>query len=220
MTDEYESAEPFVPSRGGIAALWKAASSCRGCTLHRDATRTVFGSGPSKARLMFVGEQPGDREDREGEPFVEPAGTLLDRAFGEAGISRDEAYLTNVVKHFKFSRAERGNRRVHAKPGASELTACRPWFAAELRVVRPEVVVCLGATAAKTIFGNTFRLTDHRGTLLDFPGGLDLGDDPRPRQVLTTVHPSAVVRAKDDREEAYRAFLADLRVVAEALGQQ
>ncbi|MBA8824476.1 DNA polymerase [Saccharopolyspora lacisalsi] len=215
MAEEYQSAEPFLPSQGGIAALRKAAGSCRGCALHRDATQTVFGDGPAEARTVFVGEQPGDREDREGRPFVGPAGGLLDRALEEAGIDRDDAYLTNVVKHFKYT--YRGNRRMHGKPGSSETKACWPWFAAELRAVRPELVVCLGATAAQTLLGKSFRVTADRGALLDFPPDLDIGGGPRPRYVLTTVHPSAVLRAGDDRDAAYRAFLDDLGAVAEAI---
>lgn len=208
------TAAPYVPDRGGLRALEEASRSCRGCDLHRAASQTVFGAGPAPARMMFVGEQPGDQEDREGEPFVGPAGRLLDRALGEAGIDRSAAYLTNVVKHFKFVREDRGKRRIHKKPTAAEIRACRPWLTAELRTVRPEIVVCLGATAAKSLLGARFRITADRGVLLDFPDMAELG--PRqPRSVLATVHPSSVLRASD-RHSAFRGLLADLEVVAQA----
>ncbi|QUH02446.1 UdgX family uracil-DNA binding protein [Saccharopolyspora erythraea] len=209
------TAEPFVPSRGGLRALRDAARDCRGCDLYKSATQTVFGSGPSRARLLFVGEQPGDREDIEGEPFVGPAGGLLDRALAEAGIERGDAYLTNAVKHFKFVPQDRGKRRIHKKPSTTEMRACRPWLVAELRVVRPEIVVCLGATAAQALMGGDFRISRERGVLLDFPE--IAGVEPRPVSLLATTHPSAVVRAPD-RREAYRGLVSDLEVVAAALG--
>ncbi|MER7078599.1 DNA polymerase [Saccharopolyspora kobensis] len=208
------SAAPYVPDSGGLRALEEASRSCRGCDLYRAASQTVFGAGPAPARLMFIGEQPGDREDREGEPFVGPAGRLLDRALGEAGIDRSSAYLTNVVKHFKFAREERGKRRIHQKPNAAEIRACRPWLTAEFQVVRPEIVVCLGATAAKSLLGSGFSVTADRGVLLDFPDVPELGSK-RPRLALATVHPSSVVRAPD-RHSAFRGLLADLEVVARA----
>ncbi|RKT89151.1 DNA polymerase [Saccharopolyspora antimicrobica] len=208
------TAAPYVPDRGGLRALEEASRGCRGCDLYRAASQTVFGAGPAPARLMFIGEQPGDREDLEGEPFVGPAGRLLDRALGDAGIDRSSAYLTNVVKHFKFVREERGKRRIHQKPNAAEIRACRPWLTAELQVVRPEIVVCLGATAAKSLLGSSFSVTADRGVLLDFPDVPELGSQ-RPRLALATVHPSSVVRAPD-RRSAFQGLLADLEVVARA----
>jgi DNA polymerase len=195
-----------VPARGGLSALRKAAADCHGCELYRNATQTVFGDGPADARLMLVGEQPGDREDQAGEPFVGPAGMLLDRALAEAGIVRDEVYLTNAVKHFKFTLPERGKRRVHKKPSQSEVSACRPWLLAELDRVRPELVVCLGATAAGALLGPSFRLTRQRGEIVE------LAVEPH-LPALATVHPSAVLRAPD-REEAYQGLVADLTVAA------
>ncbi|MBB5159271.1 DNA polymerase [Saccharopolyspora phatthalungensis] len=199
-------------------ALQRAAQGCHGCGLYKDATQTVFGAGPCPAPLMFIGEQPGDREDQEGEPFVGPAGGVLDRVLHDAGIPRDEAYLTNAVKHFKFVLPERGKRRIHKKPSDAEVRACRPWLTAELRIVRPEIVVCLGATAAKALLGNSFRITKSRGIVLDFPEIAELGRQ-RPRSVLATTHPSAVVRAPD-RHAAYQGLLADIEVVAELLNSR
>jgi uracil-DNA glycosylase len=208
-------AGPFVPSRGGLAAHRRAAADCRGCPLHEDATQTVFGAGPESARILLVGEQPGDQEDRQGEPFVGPAGRLLRRAAEEAGIDMDEAYVTNAVKHFKFVRPPGGGkRRIHKAPELREVTACHPWLRAELRLVHPEIVVALGATAGKALLGSSFRVTKDRGALLPLPGD-DEEQDGRPH-VVATLHPSAVLRA-DDREGAYAGLVADLRVAAEAL---
>lgn len=193
----------FVPDGADLAQLREAACECRGCELYRAATRTVFGEGPSATGIVMVGEQPGDQEDRQGHPFVGPAGRLLDRALSEAGIDRDEIYLTNAVKHFKFQ--ERGKRRIHQRPSVSEVTACSAWLTAELDVVDPALVVCLGAVAAKAILGNSFKVTAHRG---------DVMTAPRYR-VLATVHPSAILR-DPDRERAYDAFVDDLRVVRSA----
>jgi uracil-DNA glycosylase len=205
---EPNDATPFLPERRTLAGLRAAAASCRGCHLWRGATQTVFGEGLKRSRLMMVGEQPGDREDRAGRPFVGPAGRELDRALEAAGIDRDEAYLTNVVKHVKFE--ERGGRRIHQTPKRFEIDACNPWFEEELRVVRPEALVILGATAAKALLGSSFRLTRHRGELLDS----ELADI-----VTATVHPSAILRGPpEDREAGRAALVADLRVVAEALG--
>ncbi|HWC79599.1 MAG TPA: UdgX family uracil-DNA binding protein [Pseudonocardiaceae bacterium] len=201
-----------VPESADVDALRAAAATCTACDLHRDATRTVFGDGPEKASLLVVGEQPGDREDRDGQPFVGPAGHLLDRGFDEAGIERHDIYLTNAVKHFKFRLPERGKRRIHQKPNRSEVLACQPWLLAEIRAVRPKLVLCLGATAAQSLLGASFRLTAHRGELLDAPENLDL-----PIGVMATTHPSAVLRAPD-RDEAYAAFLDDLVAAAKALG--
>lgn len=195
-------AEP--PDTTSLDALRAAARDCRGCGLYRDATATVFGAGPGRADIFALGEQPGDQEDRRGEPFVGPAGRLLDRALGDAGLERDSLYLTNAVKHFKFQL--RGKRRIHDKPARSEVVACRPWLVAELRAVRPRLVLLLGATAAQSLYGSSFRLTRHRGEQLDPPeefAGMFAS-------AVATVHPSAVLRAPD-RGAAYDEFVADLR---------
>src|SRR5215211_7160534 len=158
---------PLVPRGADLAELRAAAASCTGCDLYRDATQTVFGAGPAPATVLLVGEQPGDQEDKAGEPFVGPAGRLLDKALAEAGIDRGRAYVTNAVKHFKFKPAERGKRRIHQKPSRTEVVACRPWLVAELAVVRPELVIALGATAAQSLLGTAFKLTQHRGEIVD-----------------------------------------------------
>jgi uracil-DNA glycosylase len=201
-------ATSFLPERKALSTLREAAVDCRGCHLYRPATQTVFGEGLKRARIMFVGEQPGDAEDRQGRPFVGPAGKELDRGLESAGIARKEAYVTNVVKHFKFE--ERGRRRIHQTPKRFEIEACRPWLNEELRVVEPEVLVLLGATAAKGLLGSSFRLTHHRGEFVD--------SELAPF-VTATIHPSAILRAPDDeaRIEARRSFAADLGVVAAAL---
>ncbi|WP_371669827.1 UdgX family uracil-DNA binding protein [Streptomyces sp. NBC_00289] len=204
------TAEPFVPGRGGLPALRRAAAECRGCPLHRDATQTVFGAGSADARVMLVGEQPGDQEDLRGEPFVGPAGKLLDRALAEAGIDPGEAYVTNAVKHFKVTRAEPRKRRIHKAPSLREMTACGPWLAAELAVVEPELIVVLGATAGKALLGSSFRVTEVRGQVLEEE------IHGRPERLVPTVHPSSVLRA-DDRESAYRGLVADLEVAARIL---
>ena len=201
------TAAPFVPADATLAQLAAAAEGCRGCPLWEPATQVVFGAGPSHARLVIVGEQPGDQEDRAGEPFVGPAGRLLDGALEEAGIDRGAAYVTNAVKHFKF-RAQ-GKRRIHASPDTWEVRACTPWLQAEVELLQPEVVVLLGATAGKAVFGSSFRVTQSRGTLLPWPDG--------GAQALPTIHPSAVLRA-DDRDTARAGLVADLRVAAAALG--
>jgi DNA polymerase len=204
---ERNDATPFLPERRNLKALREAAAGCRGCHLWQPATQTVFGEGLKRARLMMVGEQPGDREDQAGKPFVGPAGRELDRGLEAAGIARDEAYLTNVVKHFKFE--ERGRRRIHQTPKRFEVDACRPWFDAELEAVGPEALVLLGATAAKAVLGSSFRVTQHRGELLD----TELAPI-----VSATLHPSAILRGPpEDRERNRKAFVEDLRVVAEAL---
>ena len=202
------SAAPFVPATTSLKALSAAAHECRGCDLYKSATQVVFGAGPKKARVMFVGEQPGDQEDRQGEPFVGPAGALLDKALADAGIPRDQVYVTNAVKHFKWE--PRGKRRIHKKPRASEVKACRPWLEAELRAVQPTVVVCLGATAAQSMLGASFKLMQQRGQLVSSPIA------PR---VVATIHPSAVLRAPDSegRRAAYEMLVADLKIVARAL---
>jgi uracil-DNA glycosylase len=202
------SAAPFVPATTSIRKLSAAAHECTGCDLYKNATQVVFGAGPQKARVMFVGEQPGDQEDRQGQPFVGPAGALLDKALDEAGIPRDEVYVTNAVKHFSWE--PRGKRRIHKKPRASEVKACRPWLEAELRAVKPVILVCLGATAAQSILGAQFKLTQHRGTIQT---------SPIAPQVLATIHPSSVLRAPDSegRRLAYESLVDDLKVVAKAL---
>ncbi|MET9787512.1 UdgX family uracil-DNA binding protein [Streptomyces canus] len=204
------TAEPFVPGRGGLAALREAAAGCRGCPLHRDATQTVFGTGDPHARVMLVGEQPGDQEDRQGKPFVGPAGKLLDRALAEAGIEPADAYVTNAVKHFKFTRAEPRKRRIHKAPSLREMTACGPWLAKELEIVEPELIVVLGATAGKALLGSSFLVTQVRGTVLEEE------IHGRRERLVPTVHPSAVLRA-EDRDGAYRGLVTDLEVAARAL---
>jgi DNA polymerase len=206
---EPNDATPFLPDRHTLSALRDAAAGCRGCHLWRGATQTVFGEGLKRARVMFVGEQPGDKEDLAGKPFVGPAGRELDKGLEAAGIARDEAYVTNVVKHFKFE--ERGRRRIHQTPKRFEIDACKPWLEEELRVIEPEALVLLGATAAKALMGSSFRLTQHRGEALE--------SDLAPF-VTATVHPSSILRQDDDasRMEAREAFAEDLRVVARALG--
>ena len=203
-----ETAEPLVPERPTLSRLREAAAGCRACPLWKTGTQTVFGEGLTKAEIVFVGEQPGDREDREGRPFVGPAGRVLDEALAEAGIDRRLAYVTNAVKHFKWE--GRGKRRIHQKPNAEELAACRPWLDAELSVLHPRVLVVLGATAAQSLLGRSFRVTKQRGVRVE--------SDLAPN-VLATVHPSSILRAPDEaaRREAYAAFVADLRVVAKLL---
>jgi uracil-DNA glycosylase len=210
MEQEPNDATPFLPEKLTLDALREAAAGCRGCPLWRGATQTVFGEGLKRSRVMLVGEQPGDKEDRAGRPFVGPAGKELDRGLEAAGIQRDDAYLTNVVKHFKFE--ERGNRRIHQTPKRFEIEACKPWLAEELRVVEPEALVFLGATAAKAMLGSSFRVTQHRGELLE--------SELAPI-VAATIHPSAILRQRDDasRQAERVAFAEDLRVVAQALGQ-
>lgn len=205
-------ATAFVPAGADPDALAGALPGCRGCELWGPATQAVPGEGPSRARLVLVGEQPGDQEDRAGRPFVGPAGQLLDRALVEAGIDRAEAFTTNAVKHFRFTVS--GKRRIHATPEAAHVAACRPWLDAELETVRPEVVVLLGATAAKAVYGPSFRITRQRGEVMPWPS---LMADPP--VALATAHPSAVLRAPDDaREQAYQALVTDLRIAAAALG--
>ncbi|GAA1898397.1 UdgX family uracil-DNA binding protein [Streptantibioticus ferralitis] len=216
---EAYDAGPHVPDGADLAALAAAAADCRGCPLYREATQTVFGSGDVAARMVLVGEQPGDQEDRQGRPFVGPAGKVLMRAVDEAGIDPAQTYITNAVKHFKFERAERGKRRIHKAPSLREVSACRPWLVAELRLVDPEVVVALGATAGKALLGPSFRVTQQRGALLRLPplDGDDGADSGSGCRLVATIHPSAVLRA-DDREAAYQGLLSDLRVAAKALG--
>jgi uracil-DNA glycosylase family protein len=209
LPDEPNDATPFLPERPSQKALREAARECRGCQLWRPATQTVFGEGRRSSRVMLVGEQPGDKEDLAGKPFVGPAGRELDRGLQAAGIERKDAYLTNVVKHFKFE--ERGRRRIHQTPKRFEVNACMPWLRAELDVVKPEALVLLGAVAAKALLGSSFKVTEHRGELLD--------SELAPI-VTATIHPSAILRQRDDasRVREREAFAGDLRVVARALG--
>jgi uracil-DNA glycosylase len=210
LVQDPNDATPFLPQRPSLKALKDAAGECRGCHLWRPATQTVFGEGRKASRLMLVGEQPGDREDLAGKPFVGPAGRELDRGLEAAGIERRDAYLTNVVKHFKFE--ERGRRRIHQTPKRFEIDACMPWLRAELDVVKPEALVLLGAVAAKALLGSSFKVTQQRGELLD--------SDLAPI-VSATIHPSAILRQQDEagRLREREAFARDLRVVAEALGR-
>lgn len=206
---EYPGAENFFPERHTLRALRTAAASCRGCPLYRNATQTVFGEGMVRARLMLVGEIPGNDEDLEGRPFVGPAGRLLDRALDDAGIARDDAYLTNVVKHFKWE--ARGRRRLHRTPGTREIRACIPWLDAEIERIRPRVLVALGSTAAKALFGPAFRVTRDRGTLVE---------SALAPVATATIHPSAILRTRTDaeRREQMARFTEDLRKAAAALG--
>jgi uracil-DNA glycosylase len=216
----YPGAEKFLPDSDGLSMLAEAAERCRGCDLYARATQTVFGAGPRSARLVLVGEQPGDVEDRRGEPFVGPAGKMLDRALTEAGIERANVYLTNAVKHFKWRSTNRGPRRIHDKPDAAEIAACRPWFTAELHAIRPSGLVALGATAAQSLFGPGFRLTQHRGEFLEWPpaSGAFAADDTDLHVVLATIHPSAVLRADAaTREQMYEGLVRDLASVATRL---
>jgi DNA polymerase len=212
-----EQAHP--PAGVGLDGLRTAAAGCRACELWEPAIQTVFGEGPATARIVFVGEQPGDQEDRQGEPFVGPAGKLLDRALADAGIDRTDAYVTNAVKHFRFTPT--GKRRIHQTPGPEHLRACRPWLDAEFEVLKPEIVVCLGATAAKALISPSFRITKDRGHLLPWtPPGAEPDEEEAPHQtwMLATTHPSAVLRTPDEgRAAAYDALVADLTVVAHAL---
>jgi DNA polymerase len=201
---DWPTAAPYVPKTRSLTTLRKAADGCRGCPLHTGATQVVFGEGPATARVLLVGEQPGDQEDRQGAPFVGPAGRLLDGALEEAGIDRSLAYVTNAVKHFKFTTS--GKRRIHATPDTFEVAACKPWLESELSLVKPDVVVLLGATAGKALLGSSFRVTKSRGVLIP------MGD----RLALATLHPSAVLRA-DDRDAARAGLVSDLRVAASAL---
>jgi DNA polymerase len=206
--DDYPGAGAFLPPRHSIAALSTAVHDCRGCDLYRDATQAVFGQGSRDAALVLVGEQPGDVEDREGEPFVGPAGRLLDQALAESGIARDEVWVTNAVKHFRFT--QRGKRRMHEGPSRWHVAACQPWLLAELDAVQPRGVVTLGAVAGQSLFGSGFRVGASRGKVLDPVAG-------RREWVVATIHPSAVLRGRDRREELYAGLVADLRVATDTL---
>jgi uracil-DNA glycosylase family protein len=212
------SAAPFVPADADLAGLRAAARGCQGCHLHENATQTVFSRGSDSARMLLVGEQPGDVEDQRGQPFVGPAGVLLRRAVGDVGLDPDDLYVTNAVKHFKFRPA--GKRRIHQTPDRIEIVACRPWLLAEFALLAPQVVVALGATAGQALLGPSFRVTRMRGQLLPWPESAhhpeDFAQAGGQAKILATLHPSAILRA-DDRESAYAGFVADLRVAAGAL---
>src|SRR5436853_5286370 len=212
MADTDETVQPstagLIPNEPSVEELREAAAECTACPLYRNATQTVFGEGPEHARVMFVGEQPGDAEDLAGHPFVGPAGKLLDRALEDAGIDRAAVYVTNVVKHFKWE--PRGKRRIHKKPNAGEIAACRPWLDTEIQLVKPRAIVCLGATAAQALLGRQFKVTAHRGEFVE---------STLAPMVLATVHPSSLLRAPDDetRHRETARFIEDLRTVARAL---
>jgi uracil-DNA glycosylase len=205
------SAAPFIPAKLTVPALQEAASSCTGCDLYKQATQTVFGEGAGHAEIILVGEQPGDQEDRAGHPFVGPAGHILDKALAEAGIARHDVYVTNAVKHFKWE--PQGKRRKHKKPSAAEIAACRPWLEAEVKVLGPRVIVCLGVTAAQSVFGKLVRLNEIRGKSWSTAMGSN---------VFVTVHPSAILRHPESaqRAEEYRRFVQDLRRIGKFLKDQ
>lgn len=211
--DERPGAQRWVPEDASLEELREAAKDCRGCELYREATQVVMGRGAEKARLVLLGEQPGDQEDKEGEPFVGPAGGVLARALADAGIDPADAYLTNVVKHFRW-RGTRGKRRIHQSPSQAHVAACGPWLVAEFRTLRPTGLVLLGGTAGKAVYGSAFRVGEARGRLVDWPDRFPV--DSPPEWVLPTTHPSAVLRA-DDRDAVYDGLVADLRVAAQAL---
>jgi uracil-DNA glycosylase family protein len=201
-----------VPEHASLRELAAAAQNCQGCELYERATQTVVGAGRGRARVLLVGEAPGDVEDREGEPFVGPAGKVLDRAFDDSGLQRNELYVTNAVKHFRWKSTAGGKRRIHEKPAARHVSACHPWLDAEIKAVRPSIVVALGAVAAQSLFGPSFRLTRHRGELLDWPAE----NDASVEAALVTIHPSAVLRAGSDRDKMYAGLVADLRLASRA----
>jgi uracil-DNA glycosylase family protein len=200
--EKFVGAEEWVPSRGGLPKLLAALRECRGCDLWEDSTQVVPGDGSRRARMMLVGEQPGDVEDKQGRVFVGPAGRLLDKALTAAGIDRDTVYVTNAVKHFRFE--SRGKRRIHKTPAVGHIVACGPWLARELELVRPELVVVLGAVAARALLGTGFKVTEHRGEPVELPGGT---------AAVATVHPSSVVRSEEYRRD-FGLFVDDLRVAA------
>ncbi len=217
MTEERPGAQQWVPGRRTMRTLRSAVQECRGCELYEDATQAVFGNGPADAPLMVLGEQPGDREDREGEPFVGPAGQLLDKALAAADIDPESVFRTNTVKHFRFS-GTRGKQRIHKSPNRVHVAACGPWLVAELELVRPIGVVLLGGTAGKALYGSSFRVGETRGRLQDWPE--DFGGAVRsefdPEWVLPTTHPSAVLRSRD-RDEDFELLVRDLRIAHDAL---
>ena len=203
-----KSAADFLPTKPAVETLRRAAKSCKGCELYKNATQTVFGEGPARANIMFVGEQPGDQEDRQGRPFVGPAGRLVDKALTEARIPRAHVYVTNAVKHFKW--IWRGKRRLHQKPAIRQVVACRPWLEAEIEVVRPKIVVCMGATAAQSVLGKSVRVTKERGKFIELHSG---------PIAFITIHPSAIYRQreKDKQEKEYRRFVSEMKQVRRKL---
>jgi len=207
---DVETAEPLIPPRPTVKKLQAAAADCKACHLWKLGTQTVFGEGKQSSTVMFVGEQPGNSEDLEGRPFVGPAGNLLDKALLEAGIERSQVYLTNVVKHFKWE--PRGKRRIHKKPNAAEIYACRPWLEAEIAVVKPKAIICLGSTAAQAVIGPKFKVSVQRGTFVD---------SPLAPLVTATVHPSSILRAPTDeaRHEEMARFIDDLKKIAKRIGK-
>ena len=211
MADRETSAEDFLPARPTLKSLRAAARSCKGCELYKDATQTVFGEGTKQARVVFVGEQPGDMEDRQGRPFVGPAGRLLDRALTDAGISREEVYITNAIKHFRW--IYRGKRRLHQRPVLRHVIACRPGLRAELAAIQPEVVVCLGATAAQAMLERVVGITKERGKFLE---------DQSVGVLFVTIHPSAILRLRDkgQQDKEYRHFVAEMKMVRKRLGHK
>jgi uracil-DNA glycosylase len=213
IEDERAPAILRAVAKSSIEAATRAAAKCRACDLWKNATQTVFGEGADRATVVFVGEQPGDKEDLAGHPFVGPAGKLLDEALLEAGVDRRKVYITNAVKHFKWEPATRGKRRIHKKPRASEIAACRPWLETELAIVKPEILVCLGATAAQSVLGPGFSVTRERGKIQS---------SPLASKVVATVHPSSILRAPDDaaRRTQMQAFIRDLAVVATLVSKE
>ena len=210
MAKQESLALQLIPPRASVKSLAEAASDCRACDLYKNATQTVFGEGLSSAEVMMVGEQPGDKEDLAGKPFVGPAGQLLDKALEEAGIDRKLVYITNAVKHFKWE--PRGKVRIHKKPNGKEIAACRPWLDAEIIAIRPKVIVAMGATAAQALLGREFRVTQHHGDMIDEA-------EPYPHELTATVHPSSILRAPDEesRHREMEQFVKDLRGVAKKL---
>jgi uracil-DNA glycosylase family protein len=202
------SAADFLPAKHTLDALRAAARSCRGCELYKNATQTVFGEGPRQANIVFVGEQPGDQEDRQGHPFVGPAGRMLDKALTEARIPREQVYVTNAVKHFRW--IWRGKKRLHQKPAIRQVTACKPWLEAELELVRPKIIVCMGATAAQSLLGNAVRITTDRGKFFDWDSRFT---------TFVTIHPSAIYRhpSKEEQEKEYRGFVAEMKLIQRRL---
>jgi uracil-DNA glycosylase len=205
------TAAPLIPSNAGLKALREIAAGCKACPLWKTGTQTVFGEGPVKATIIFVGEQPGDHEDKTGHPFVGPSGGVLDKALAQAGINRKEVYVTNIVKHFKW--VARGKRRIHEKPRAAEINACRPWLDAEINRIKPQILVCLGATAAKALLGNQFSVSRQRGELIE---------SPLAPKVIATVHPSSLLRIQDEaeRHQEMDRFVADIIKIASLLNGQ
>ena len=208
LADEYPTAEAFLPPRISLTSLRQAAQGCRGCPLYKTGTQTVFGEGPASATVMMIGEQPGDQEDKAGHPFVGPAGQVLNETLAEVGLPRDEVYVTNAVKHFKWE--PRGTRRIHAKPSAREMAACKPWLTAEIQAVKPQMIICLGATAAQDLMGKDFRITKDRGRVFT--------DTQHAPWLMATLHPSAILRMPDPelREKARREFTLDFATAADA----